>query len=130
MRYLMPVALAIVTLAVPWRAPELARASASPSYPPSSAEARTAPVTIGVYDHHFEVPTIRISPGTTIRWLNRGKQRHTITSVNGLFDSEDLLPGASHLEVFEHPGVYGYYCRYHMKDGMRGTIVVGYTSSR
>jgi plastocyanin len=99
-----------------------------PSYgPPTPAYPRPgATATVGAYDNYFQPTTINVPPGTTVRWMNYGMHSHTVTSTTGLFDSGDLKPGASYTATFPRPGVYPYYCRYHTKERMVGTVVVGY----
>ena len=83
----------------------------------------TTTIRIGATDDYFQPGQINVQPGTTVRWVNDGKHKHTITSDTGLFDSGDLPPGESYSATFITPGTYQYYCRHHK--GMQGTIVVG-----
>jgi plastocyanin len=98
-----------------------------PSYAPVHSPARpTTTTTVEAYDGRgFEPKTITVAPGTTVRWVNHGKERHTVTSRDGLFDSGELSPGASYSVTFTRPGTYHYFCRPHEKMGMVGTVVVG-----
>jgi plastocyanin len=93
-----------------------------PAYPPRPG----ATVTVGAYDNYFQPQTITVAPGTTVVWVNKGMHSHTVTSNAGLFDSGDLKPGASYTATFTRPGIFYYYCRYHTKERMVGTVVVGY----
>jgi plastocyanin len=74
------------------------------------------------YDH----PSIKISAGTTVTWVNTSSAAHTITSgqpgaPDGRFDSGDanlLQPGnkgASSMFsfTFKTPGSFPYYCALH-----------------
>src|SRR5437764_857123 len=61
-----------------------------PAYCPPPPYMRPAPrvVQVGAYDKvGFKPKTITVAPGTTVRWVNYGRERHTVTSRNGLFDS-------------------------------------------
>jgi hypothetical protein len=80
-------------------------------------------VDIAVYDNCFTPNSINVPVGTTVRWINRGHHRHTITSRTGLFDSGDFVPGFFYTVTFPSPGVYPYYCRYHSHE-MYGVIIV------
>src|SRR5262245_22361351 len=81
-------------------------------------------VEVGAYDGRgFDPKTITVAQGTTVRWVNHGKETHTVTARDGRFDQE-LRPGASFSVTFGAPGTYQYYCRPHEKMGMVGTVVV------
>ena len=100
--------------------------SYQPSYAPDYSSMSRATATVAAYDKvGFKPQTINVAPGTTVHWVNYGKELHTVTSRDGLFDSE-LPPGASYSFTFHQPGTYHYFCRPHEKMGMVGTVVVGY----
>jgi plastocyanin len=80
-------------------------------------------VEVGVYDNYFRPSTLDVSPGTRVRWTNRGRERHTVTSATGLWDSGDLGPGEYYSITFTRTGTYNYYCRIHPRE-MRGRLVV------
>lgn len=91
---------------------------------PASSTARSAATaSVAAADGKFEPAQLNVPPGTTVQWTNRGKQKHTVTSDKGLWDSGDLDPGATYSRTFDSPGTYTYNCRHHK--GMTGTIVVG-----
>ena len=66
--------------------------------------------------------TFTIMAGTTVTWVNRDSNAHTITATNGAFDSGNLDSGAIFQHTFTQPGTYNYSCTYH--SWMKGTIVV------
>lgn len=72
----------------------------------------------------FSPPAIRVDPGTTVVWEVE-EAVHTVTSVDGEFDSGVLEPGDSWDYTFEEPGEYLYLCQPHAGIGMRGAVVVG-----
>jgi hypothetical protein len=78
---------------------------------------------VTAYDNSFEPQTIHVQPGTTVRWVNRGRHAHTVTAEDDRWDSGDIRPAASYTATFQRPGTYDYFCRHH--EGMRGTVVVG-----
>jgi plastocyanin len=79
-------------------------------------------VEIGIVDFAFEPETVEVPAGTTIVWTNQGEVPHTVTDVEGRFDSGSLDPGASFTLTFADPGTYEYFCDIHQR--MQGTIVV------
>lgn len=83
---------------------------------------------------------LAVSPGTTLRFVNRDKgNTHTATAYHPAnfdrlrripanaapWDTGFLLPGESAEIVLKVPGVYDYYCVPHEMAAMVGRIVVG-----
>jgi plastocyanin len=71
----------------------------------------------------FAPATRRIQPGTWVTWSNAGEDAHTITAVDGSFDSGDLYPSEGFAWFFDQPGTFEYDCALH--PWMTGRIVVG-----
>jgi plastocyanin len=103
------------------------------SYQMSTSPSSSAPafvvkahsvVDVRASDNSFNPKSITVTPGTVVRWVNHGKEAHTVTSKDGLFDSGTLSPGAKFHVYFYKPGTYHYVCRSHGKKGMEGTVVV------
>ncbi len=66
---------------------------------------------------------LTIKVGTTVTWTNDDPELlHTVTDVDGAFDSGFLDPGASFSFTFDTPGEYEYFCLPH--PWMRAMIVV------
>jgi len=59
--------------------------------------------------------------GTTLTWINKDAEAHTVTSNSGLFDAE-VEGGGSFSFTFNDVGIFGYACSIH--PNMKGTIVV------
>jgi nitrite reductase (NO-forming) len=70
----------------------------------------------------FSTNVLRIKVGETVRWTNGDDQIHTVTSVDGSFDSGFLQPGATWEHTFTVPGEYEYYCLPH--PWMRAKVIV------
>lgn len=74
---------------------------------------------------HFDPAEVTVPAGSTVVWVNTGKEEHTVTSdpdSREKFDSGYKKRGASWQRVFSRPGRYGYYCAPH--PWMKGTVVV------
>ena len=71
----------------------------------------------------FSPPAIRIDPGTTVTWEVEAAA-HSVTSVDGSFESEILGEGESWAYTFDDAGEYLYFCRPHRAIGMRGAVIV------
>jgi hypothetical protein len=63
----------------------------------------------------------KVKRGTTVRWVNQGENRHTTTSVSGLWDAT-LDPGEAFTRRFRKTGRFRYFCEFH--DGTVGRMRV------
>ena len=95
----------------------------------------------------FDPERVRVSPGTTVRWVNDSEVGHTVTAYGGRiperasyfasggFEGERgarndvrgglLDAGERYDHTFEVEGSYEYFCVPHESSGMTGTVVVG-----
>jgi plastocyanin len=96
-------------------------ASAAPA-----ASAAGSPATAGsgvtIKGFTFGPTTLTVSPGTTVVWMNEDSTGHTVTAVDGSFDSKTLDSGATFSQAFPTVGTFAYHCTIH--SSMTGTIVV------
>ncbi len=86
-------------------------------------------VDVEATDNAFVPARIEITPGTEVRWTNRGRGDHDILPVERSdwgVSTEDFPPGATYSHIFGGVGEVPYYCTVHGKPsfGMIGTIVV------
>lgn len=58
----------------------------------------------------YDPASLTITAGSTVTWTNNGATSVTVTSPDGLFDSETLGPGASFSYTFDTPGTFRYFC--------------------
>ena len=72
--------------------------------------------------NRFEPQTLTITVGTTVEWANFDKTPHTVTALDGSFDSGEVPEGSTYSHTFTKPGTYKYRCKFHK--GMTGTIFV------
>lgn len=106
------------------------------AFAPVAAQAAPpeGPLAISVVEYSFGPKETTVVAGATVTWLNQGKERHRIESVDRhdssghgnnrvKFDSDDLKPGQSYSMRFDAPGTYSYICQRH-KEQMAGTITV------
>ncbi len=73
-------------------------------------------------DVAFVPASIRVSPGTTLTWVNTGAAPHTVTDRAGSFNSGILARGARWSRAFNAPGTYQLLCAIH--PDMHATLVV------
>lgn len=70
----------------------------------------------------FTPADITIKAGDSITWVNEDRPRHSVTDLNGAFDTGLLANGESAMLTFDSAGQFGYRCKPH--GNMRGTITV------
>lgn len=58
----------------------------------------------------YDPSSLTVTAGTTVTWVNNGSTSITITSPDGLFDSESVGAGGSFSYTFDTPGTYRYFC--------------------
>jgi plastocyanin len=58
----------------------------------------------------YDPSSITVTVGTTITWTNGGSTAITVTSPDGLFDSDSIAAGSSYSYTFDTPGTYRYFC--------------------
>src|SRR5215470_10053628 len=77
---------------------------------------------VEITKHKFSRPTLTVPAGTTVTWLNRDEDVHTVVSTNQAFKSAGLETGERYSYTFTKPGVCQYFCTLHPL--MTGTIIV------
>jgi plastocyanin len=71
----------------------------------------------------YSVNELVVEVGTTVMWTNADPgQMHTVTAVDGSFDSGFLNTGASFSFTFDEVGEFEYYCLPH--PWMRAKVIV------
>jgi plastocyanin len=88
---------------------------------PVAAAAETGPQ-IEITKHKFSRPTLTVPAGTTVSWLNRDEDVHTVVSTTHAFTSAGLETNAAYSYKFAKPGVYEYFCTLHPL--MTGKVIV------
>lgn len=77
---------------------------------------------VSVSEFAFDPTVVKVDVGTEVEWRNDDPSAHTVTSVDGDFDSGDLDPKESFSFTFKDPGTYPYICNIH--PDMEGTVKV------
>ncbi|MGH6984292.1 MAG: cupredoxin domain-containing protein [Stellaceae bacterium] len=72
----------------------------------------------------FGPTTLTVKRGTTVTWINKDGDAHTVTAVGTkpLFGSNPFDTGDRFSFTFSQPGTYAYFCKIHPT--MKGVIVV------
>jgi amicyanin len=77
---------------------------------------------IEITKHKFSRPTLTVPAGTTVTWLNRDDDLHTVVSTTLAFKSAGLETDEAYSYKFTKPGVYEYFCTLHPL--MTGKVIV------
>jgi FtsP/CotA-like multicopper oxidase with cupredoxin domain len=85
-------------------------------------------VEIAMVDDRFDPAAVTVPVGTTVVWINKGRNWHSIAAFDGSFESGKIQPGEQFTHQFTEPGAYQYICKHHGMQGMLGTITVGVTA--
>jgi amicyanin len=105
-------------------------APAGPSGPGTAAGQMAQPVAVDtqagprieITKHKFSRPTLTVPVGTTVTWLNRDEDVHTVVSTTLAFKSAGLETDEAYSYKFAKPGVYEYFCTLHPL--MTGKVIV------
>jgi plastocyanin len=91
---------------------------------PATAEPPTAESKVTIDNFTFSPPTLTVTAGTKVTWVNHDDVPHTATSTAKpkAFDSGTLDTDQQFSHVFTTPGTYDYFCAVHPK--MTGRIIV------
>lgn len=81
-------------------------------------------VEVGILDYKFVPAELKVSRGTTVKWVNHEKRTaHSVLFLGAEgFESERLFPGESFARTFDKSGSYAYRCGPH--EEMKGRIEV------
>jgi plastocyanin len=97
-------------------------APADPAGTVTTAVTTDVPTAVTIQDFAFVEGIIEVPVGTTVTWTNNDTSPHTVTSVDGTFDSGRLDTGQTFSFTFSTAGEFAYLCEFH--PGMQGTVVV------
>ncbi len=113
-----------VPTAVPASEKEVVPDSGDPASGADTSQSPSTEVEIALVDDRFDPPELTIPVGTTVRFVNRGANWHSVAAFDGSFDSGRVDPGSSFAVRLDVPGVYDIICKHHGLRGMVGRITV------
>ena len=70
----------------------------------------------------FSPATLTVKKGIVVKFTNFDSANHTVTAVDGSFDTKSFGQDESQSLTFAKTGEFAYYCKIH--PSMKGTIVV------
>jgi plastocyanin len=79
---------------------------------PTSAGAGP-PQEVAIEFSDYRPSQLDVLPGETVLWTNGSIRTHTVTSDTGMFDSDEVVSGASFSFQFNEVGTYKYHCTIH-----------------
>jgi plastocyanin len=87
------------------------------------ASAPLGPNEIGIDNFNFTPPTLTVTAGTKVTWINNDDVPHLIVNVQNKFKQSTVLDTDQKFSVtLTKPGTYNYFCSLHPK--MQGIIIV------
>ena len=89
--------------------------------PPAARDAGHAH-TVTIEGMRFSPRILRVRRGDRITWINKDPFPHTVTAVDGKFDSHPIAAGGSWTYVARKAGEYDYMCTLHLD--MKGRLQV------
>lgn len=87
-----------------------------------TAAGSDAAAQVTISNYAFSPVPLTVKAGTTVTWINRDDDLHSVDSVDGKFKSKALDTGSRFEFHFTEAGEYPFYCRFHPK--MTGKIIV------
>ena len=89
---------------------------------PIAAPAKTKMLIVQIKDFAFMPAVIRVSPGTTVTWINADDDPHTVTASKGGFRSAAIDTNGRYSYKFAKAGEFAYFCSLHPR--MVGKVIV------
>jgi len=110
-------ALGLLAFAHAATAADSAQQSANP-------DAKLGANVVQIANFSFSPQTLTVAAGTSVTWVNRDDEAHTVTSAANprLFNSPPLDTGDQFSFTFAAPGSYSYFCAIHPQ--MVGVVIV------
>jgi plastocyanin len=99
--------------------------AAPPAVPADRDKTAGTEIEIAVLDDRFDPPVLSVTPGTTLRFVNKGANWHSVAAFDGSFDSGRIDPGGVFEMRFDETGTVRFICKHHGLRGMVGQVTVG-----
>lgn len=99
-----------------------AAAPAARDQSPALAVAAADSARVAISQMRYGPARATVKKGGTVTWTQGDGMPHTVTAVDGSFDSGRLAAGGEFSQTFDTAGTFAYYCTLH--PSMRGEVVV------
>lgn len=100
------------------------KSSNNSTNPTTTGTTPVATASVSIQNFAFSPSVIHLLPGGTVTWTNKDATAHTVTDLNGSFDSGSLDADKTFKFTFATAGTYTYHCTIHSMMP-NATIVVG-----
>ena len=80
--------------------------------------------TVVIRDNRFVAVRLTVAVGATVTWEHTGSNLHTVSPLDGNWESGVIARDERFSYTFTEPGTFLYLCRLHEREGMRGVISV------
>jgi len=94
------------------------------SNPTSNGNTPVQDATVSISNFAYSPATVHVKLGGTVTWTNKDATPHTVTDLNGSFDSGSLPVDQTYKMTFSTAGTYTYHCTIHSMMP-NATVVVG-----
>jgi plastocyanin len=84
----------------------------------------SAPTIVQITDAGYDTPTIHVTSGKAVKFINSGSLPHSVTEWDSIWGSGTLQPGETYSRYFIKKGTWMYYSTYDAKTKMTGAIIV------
>lgn len=81
-----------------------------------------AGIRVSIVGRAYQPSQLTVGIGQTVTWRNESLGQHTVTSVDGQFDSGAMSTGSSFAMTFTKAGTFDYTCTIHPE--MKGSVLV------
>ncbi len=99
----------------------------------TEAASDSTSATVVMLDNEFDQDVYRVDVGTTVTFVNEGRNPHNAVAADGSWSTEDsfgdlvMVEGDETQITFDEPGEYFFICTFHAAndEGMVATLIVG-----
>jgi plastocyanin len=88
----------------------------------TAGAAEEAGIGVSIVGRAYQPSQLTVGIGQTVTWRNESLGQHTVTSVDGQFDSGAMSTGSSFAMTFTKAGTFNYTCTIHPE--MKGSVLV------
>jgi plastocyanin len=88
----------------------------------TAGAAGEAGMRVSIVGRAYQPSQLTVGIGQTVTWQDESLSQHTVTSVDGLFDSGAMSAGNSFAMTFTKAGTFNYTCTIHPE--MKGSVLV------
>jgi plastocyanin len=88
----------------------------------TAGAAEEADMRVSIVDRAYQPAQLTVGVGQTVTWRDESFGQHTVTSVDGQFDSGVMGAGSSFTTTFAKAGTFNYSCTIHPT--MKGSVLV------